>query len=211
MPTKSIEFQQNIADDVLAVCAAGHFASFTEAVNSIVGEVFAKDYKITINGVERNIRSLMTTNPYMKKDFDRFRVQGNFEKKFVTNFNCIPSDLLKRATYNFMKACCDFIRRKHSGLVQVGSLENIAIYYSDASLDHRWVAVYIDVKNATSSKISISRFLQLKLKTRYVDNNTNLLWNEIKNFLATSIHGTQDVYNLDYETLDSLTSHLNQA
>lgn len=110
-----------------------------------------------------------------------------------------------------MKACCDFIRRKHGGLVQVGSLENIAIYYSDETLEHKWVAMYIDVKNATSSTIAISRFLQLKLKTRYVNNNTNLLWNEIKNFLEKSIHGVKDVYNLEYETLDLLTSHLNQA
>lgn len=209
MPVQSIDLKTNNYSNVRALLAAGNCDSITDGVNKALEGMFTNNYQITINGVTKNVKDFMATTPYLKKDFTELGASGDFVKKFVINFNHIPADTLKIATFNFIKACIEFIQRKYSKESNVGTVENISIYYPNVINDGYLHAVYIDVKNATET-ISISRFIQLKLKNRFVGPN-NLLWDEIQNFLCDKGYNIKNIYKLSEEDLVTLTIHLNQA
>lgn len=209
MPTQSILIEQSVYDNLKSLYAAGYCSSITDAANEVMAAMFKNNYAIKFNGVEKSINLFLIENPYVRNDFNKLGAKGKFEKKFVLNFNSIKDKALKRAVYNFMKECINFIERKYNSPARIGTLENIGIYYPDAS-DNNWLAVYIDVKYIPiiNPRVSISRFLRLNNKKSYVNDNTNLLWNEIKNFYAATSYGENDVYNLDENEIEELTEHI---
>ena len=220
MPTQSISLKEDNWNNLRGLCAMGQCSSLTDALNKITEAMFAHNYPITLNGSTKNIREFMVSNPYVRADFTELGVTGKFGKKFITNFNRIRSGILKKATYNLIKEAFAFIGRKYITPAKVGSLENLAIYYySNQNNNYFWIAMYFDVKNAKKDidgtediedTISISRFLQLKLRNRYVNNTNNLLWDLIQIFFAGT-HGVRDVYSLNAQQINLLIEYIKQA
>lgn len=207
----NVELRQDIIDSLTQLYISGSCASLTDAANKVISSYFTNDYPIVLNGMNQNITRFMVANPYVRDNFLRLNAVGTYEKKFITNFNNISSDTLKRAIYNFIEASVEFIYRKYGRKAKIGTVENMSIYYFESSSPNDfWHALYIDVKYQSNSKICISRFMQLKLRNRLI-NNHNLLWDEIQNYLKTIIHGTNDVYILNAQELEQLTEHLNQV
>ena len=221
MPTQSIFLKEDNRNNLRGLCAMGQCSSLTDALNKITEAMFAHNYPITINGSTKNIREFMISNPYVRADFTKLGVvKGKFGKKSITNFNRIRSAILKRSTYNLIRESLAFIGRKYMTPAKVGSLENLAIYYYPNQNNNDFcIAMYFDIKNAkkdihgTEDKddtISISRFLQLKLKNRYVNNTNNLLWDLIQVFFAAT-HKVSDVYNLNAQQINLLTEYIKQS
>ncbi|NNU78593.1 hypothetical protein [Clostridium estertheticum] len=218
MTKQTIDIKDDNSNNITALRANGSCTSTTDAVNKILEAMFTNNYRITLNGVEKNIYDFMVNVPYVREDFTNLGASGKYEKKFITNFNKISSDLLKRAIFNFMKASFEFINRKYSKrysmnygkYASIGSLENISCYYPSEIAGTKWHAFYIDVKYSKNDRVSISRFMQLKFKNTYV-NNDNFLWDEVKAFFSEPSQATKDTYSLDVEELEALTAHINNV